>query len=72
MLVLSSQHWLISASFVVRLCNQEAITSFPNGPNSEKSKLRRWWTFLSQLEIIGLRYTRYQEQKRRFHQVEEL
>ena len=51
MLVLSSQTQLLGSSPVVWLCNQEPVRIFQNGPPPEKAKLRRWWTYLSQLRL---------------------
>ena len=34
---------------MVWLCDQEPVRTFQKGPPPEKAKLRRWWTFLSQL-----------------------
>ena len=36
---------------MVRLCDQEPVCTFQEGPPSEKAKLRRWWTYLSQLRL---------------------
>ena len=49
MLVLSSQARLLGSNLVVWLCDQEPVRSFQKGPPPEKAKLRRWWTYLSQL-----------------------
>ena len=51
MLVLDSLHRLIGGNPVAWLCDQELIKSFQNGPPPEKAKLRRWWTYLSQLRL---------------------
>ena len=34
-----------------RLCDQEPVCTFQKGPPPEKAKLRRWWTYLSQLRF---------------------
>ena len=36
---------------MVRLCDQEPVRTFQKGPAPEKAKLRRWWTYLSQLRL---------------------
>ena len=36
---------------MVWLCDQEPVRSFQTGPPPEKAKLRRWWTYLSQLRL---------------------
>ena len=36
---------------MVWLCDQELVRSFQQGPPPEKAKLRRWWTYLSQLRL---------------------
>ena len=51
MLVLSSQAGLLGSNAVVWLCDQEPVRSFQKGPPPEKAKLRRWWTYLSQLRL---------------------
>ena len=51
MLVLSSQARLLASNPVVSLCNQEPVRTFQKGPPPEKAKLRRWWTYLSQLRL---------------------
>ena len=51
MLVLSSQARLLGSNPVVWLCDQEPVHSFQKGPPREKAKLRRWWTYLSQLRL---------------------
>ena len=48
MLVLSSQARLLGSNPV---CNQEPIRTFQKGPPPEKAKVRRWWTYLSQLRL---------------------
>ena len=60
MLVLSSQSRLLGSNPVVWLCDQEPVRTFQKGPPTEKAKLRRWWTYLSQLRltvhhILGLK-----------------
>ena len=34
---------------MVLLCDQEMVRAFQKGPPPQKAKLRRWWTYLSQL-----------------------
>ena len=51
MLVLSSQSRLLKSNPVVWLCNQEPVRTFQKGPPPEKAKLRRCWTYLSQLRL---------------------
>ena len=53
MLVLSSQARLLGSNPVVWLCDQEPVRSFQKGSPPEKAKLRRWWTYLSQLRLTG-------------------
>ena len=36
---------------VVWLCDQEPVRIFQKGPPPEEAKLRRWWTYLSQLRL---------------------
>ena len=36
---------------MVWLCNQEPVRTFQKGPRPKKAKLRRWWTYLSQLRL---------------------
>ena len=36
---------------MVWLCNQERVRTFQKEPPPEKAKLRRWWTYLSQLRL---------------------
>ena len=36
---------------MVWLFDQEPVRTFQKGPPSEKAKLRRWWTYLSQLRL---------------------
>ena len=36
---------------MVWLCDQEPVRSFQKGAPPEKAKLRRWWTYLSQLRL---------------------
>ena len=49
MLVLSSHSGLFGSNAVVGLCDQEPLRTLPKGPPPEKAKLRRGWTYLSQL-----------------------
>ena len=51
MLVLSSQARLLGSNPVVWLWDQEPVRTFQKGPPPEKAKLRRWWTYLSQLRL---------------------
>ena len=51
MLVLSSQSRLLGSNQVVRLRDQEPVRTFEKGPPPENAKLRRWWTYLSQLRL---------------------
>ena len=51
MLVLSSQSRSLGSNPVVWLCDQEPVRTFQKGPSPEKAKLRRWWTYLSQLRL---------------------
>ena len=51
MLVLSSQARLLGSNPVVWLCDQEPVHTFQKGSPPEKAKLRRWWTYLSQLRL---------------------
>ena len=36
---------------MVWLCDQEPVRTIQKGPPPEKAKLRRWWTYLSQLQL---------------------
>ena len=51
MLVLSSQSRLLGSKPVVSLCDRELVRTFQKGPPPETTKLRRWWTNLSQLQL---------------------
>ena len=51
MLVLSSQSRLMGINPVVWLGYQEPVRSLGKGPPPEKAKLRRWWTYRSQLRL---------------------
>ena len=51
MLVLSSQARLLGSNPVVWLCDHEPVRTFQKGPPPEKARLRRWWTYLSQLRL---------------------
>ena len=51
MLVLSSQAGLLGSNPVVWLCDEEPVRTFQKGPPPEKARLRRWWTYLSQLRL---------------------
>ena len=39
---------------MIWLCDQEPVRTFQKGPPPEKAKLRRWWTYLSQLRLSVL------------------
>ena len=52
MLVLSSEARLLGSNPVVWLCDQEWVRILQKGPAPEKAKLRRWWTYLSQLRLM--------------------
>ena len=47
----SSQARLLGSNPVDWLCDQEPVRTFKKGPPPEKAKLRRWWTYLSQLRL---------------------
>ena len=49
MLVISSEARLQGSNLVVRLCDQKPVRIFQKGPPPEEVKVRRWWTYLSQL-----------------------
>ena len=51
MLVLSSQSRLLGTNPIVWLCDQEPVKTFQKGPPTEKAKLKRWWTYLSQFRL---------------------
>ena len=51
MLVLSSQSRPLGSNPVVWLCNQEPVRTFQRRPRPEKGKLRRSWTYLSELRL---------------------
>ena len=51
MLMLSSQSRLLGCNPIVWLCDQELLKSFERRPAPEKAKLKRWWTYLSQLRL---------------------
>ena len=51
MLVLSTRSGLLGSNPVVWLCDQEPVRTFQKGPPPEKAKLRRWWTYLSHLQL---------------------
>ena len=42
---------LLGSNPVVWLCDQGPLRTFQKGPPPEKAKLRRWWTYLSQLRL---------------------
>ena len=51
MLVLSSQSRLLGSNPVVWLCDQDPVRTFQKGPPPENARLRRSWTYLSQLRL---------------------
>ena len=51
MLGLSSQSRLLGSNPIVWLCEQGQVKSFQKGPPAEKAKLKRWWTYVSQLRL---------------------
>ena len=51
MLVLSSQAGLLGSTAVVWLCDQEPVRTFQKAPPPDKARLRRWWTYLSELQL---------------------
>ena len=51
MLVLSLQSRLLGSNSIVWLCDQEPVKSFQKDPPTEKAKLKRWWTYLSQFRL---------------------
>ena len=51
MLLLSSQSRLMGSNPVVWLCDRESVRTFQKGPPPEKAKLRRWWTYQSELRL---------------------
>ena len=51
MLVLYSQSRLLGSNPVVSLCDQKPVRTFQKGLAPEMSKLIRWWTYLSQLQL---------------------
>ena len=42
---------MLGSNPLVCLCDQEPVRTFRRGPPTEKAKLRRWWTYLSQLRL---------------------
>ena len=42
---------MLGLSSQARLCDQEPVRTFKKGPPPENAKLRRWWTYLSQLRL---------------------
>ena len=52
MLVLSSQARVLGSNPVVWLCDQEPVCTLQKDPQSEKAKLRHWWTYLSQIRLM--------------------
>ena len=51
MLVLSSQSRQLGTNPIFWLCDQEPVKTFQKGHPPEKAKLKRWWTYLSQLRL---------------------
>ena len=51
MLVLSSQSRLLGSNPVFWPRDQEPVRTFQKGSPPERAKLRRWWTYLSQLQL---------------------
>ena len=51
MLVLSSQSGLLGTTHLVWLCDQQPGKRFLKGPPPEEAKVKRWWTYLSQLRL---------------------
>ena len=51
MLVLSSQARLFGSNSVSWLCDREPVRTSQKGPKPEKTELRRWRTYLSQLRL---------------------
>ena len=51
MLLLSSASRVSGGNPVVWLCDQEPVHTLQKEPPHEKIKLRRWWTYLSQLQL---------------------
>ena len=51
LLVLSSESRLLGSNPIVWLCDQEPVKSFQTRTPQEKAKLKRWWTYLSQLRL---------------------
>ena len=49
--MLSSEFQLLWCNPVVWLCDPEPVRTFNRGPPPGKAKLRRWWTYLSQLRL---------------------
>ena len=50
-LVLASQQRIIGNNPVTWLCDQDSVKYFMDSPPPEQKQLRRWWVFLSQLQI---------------------
>ena len=51
MLVPSSQSRLLGTNPIVWLCDQEPVKTFQKGLPPEKTKLKGWWTYLSQFRL---------------------
>ena len=49
MLVPISESRVLGSNPVVWVCDQKPVRTFQKGPAPRKAKLRRWWTYLSQL-----------------------
>ena len=50
-LAIGSQQRIVGHLPIVWLCDQQAAKAFIKNPAPENSRLRRWWTFLSQLRL---------------------
>ena len=50
--MLSSQSRVLGCNPLVSLCDQEPVRTFQKGPPPEKARLRSWWTYLSQLQLL--------------------
>jgi len=60
-LAIGSQQRILSHLPIVWLCDQQAAQAFIKNPAPENGRLRRWWTFLSQMRITISPPTRHQE-----------
>ena len=50
-LLISGQSRLFDSNSMVWLCDQESTETFLKGVPPESRRLRRWWSFLAQLEL---------------------